>query len=110
MNTHTNPSTAHATFAQLVEAYRAHIAALVATYPAQAGNVAHYAEQLAGARIGRILRPVSTKGRHSTYAKGDMVLVFTGIDTQTVSVWSLGRTNSTIIPTSHVVVGAVAAR
>lgn len=62
--------------ATLRDAYRAHNAALIAKYPAQQANAATYAREADIAELGRMRSNVATKGNHSTYEAGELVLVW----------------------------------
>lgn len=61
---------------RLRAAYWEHIQALVAKYPAQEQNLPHYRSLHASARLGVMTRKIESKGALSTYARGDVVLVW----------------------------------
>lgn len=92
-----------AALVELRTAYLVQIRQLIATYPAQAQNEAHYLLEVARSRLGRMRRDVETKGGHSVYRTGDLVLawpsLWLGDDS---SVWH-GRNSCTTVVNSYAV-------
>lgn len=62
----------------LAVAYAMYCHDIVRTYPAQAVNVDYYANQIATSKVGVMNRNAHSKGKHSSYTKGDAVLVLKG--------------------------------
>lgn len=77
--------------------YLSAIDGLVARYPRQEANRAHYRAWAEGARLGRITRPIRTKGALSVYETGALVLFSSDREEGTVAVW--GRTDGDSLTT-----------